>query len=71
MIRSAVQERFSSPVKDRAAEIHTAPLSRSPMTYCAFLLSGSITQAIKYHPLFTKEKGGATDSSSIREPEGL
>ena len=71
MMRSAVQERFSSPVKDSAAETHTAPLSRSPMTYCAFLFPGSITQARKYHPLFTKEKGGATDSSRISVPEEL
>ena len=63
-----MQERFSSPVKVKTSDAHTVPLSRSPTTYCAVLLSGSIRQAIKYQPPFTREKGGVTVSSRIREP---
>ena len=37
----------------------------------AFLLSGSITAAIKYQLPLVSEKDGVTDVSSIREPEEL
>ena len=50
---------------------NTVPLPRSPTTYCAVLLSGSIRQAIKYQPPLTREKGGSTDSSRIKEPVSL
>ena len=66
-----MQERFSSPVKESTSDAHTVPLPRSPTTYCAVLLSGSIRQAIKYQPPLTREKGGSTDSSRIKEPVSL